>query len=571
MNIVITPGQPRFNVNMRHVPANVMGYVPGFSRNKNQWHDDPILIPLLDEQGVDIEQLRSWYSLIPSDDEFVYSDVGKYFGMDLSDTAIFDLPLVQSCKWLHEHLANVITRSPKILSLQEVIQLIDGSKSATVFLSSQGHFKNKTAVFAEPSFYPAYYNFVRGAINKQVDCLFSACQKEEIRPTPKIKEGKGRAFIIAPIFHLMLDHQLTYDFDLDVFANWHRADSGIGMSLFGGRYHDKMSDFMEFEPNHGARQKPVKSGDYAKAFYDVGKWDKKMQYVFAMAETEVVNLFHEKMVPLSKFIPEEYQLPDDPKMVDTYELRRWITHQAMCSFVKLPNGEIVFTQYGQKSGDGRTGSRNTNVHKMYTFMAAILFEYVSRKQFVSENRTDHTGDDDITNGLVEYFNFLCKFLRDTLHYEVDSQIVYGGFIDYGEKIDADKAVHYLSTIPIRYEYLHKKWWVPYMDPAKILASLAFKSKSDRGMDILQRLLAARVLLRYTEANDMLKDIIERYVLRFKDRLSAEKVPIGAFLWTDDYVDGFYTGLRESADDREKLEQFEAGLAEVWPPDVTFLH
>jgi hypothetical protein len=526
---------PRPNPYVKYLNTTVLGYVNGLHQLPNKWHDDWILKPLLSKHGVDLHALRAQYSLIPANDKFTYLDVGKYFE-PLDDTHLLSLPLRKACSWHLQAMSKVLTRDPHVLALQEVIALIDGSKSATVFLTSLG---KKRDVFKDPHFLDAYYFFVRGAINKTVDVIMSASQKEEIRPTDKILQGKGRAFIIASVFHLLLDHQLSYDYDLDWFANWHKADSGIGMSLFNGRYDAKMSKVMDF-----VSKSP--SVNQKKGYYDVGKWDKKLRYALAMGECEVVNSFYERYVPIDVLIPKEYQLPCEVgTQVDTHELRRWVTAQSMNCYVKMPRGEIIQKCGGQPSGVGRTGSGNTGVHKILTYMGAIEQGYETLKSYNDDNISDHTGDDDIFNGDISLFRSTCSFLRDKLGYEIDSCEVEDPPHYYGDVIKgSDRIAQYLSTVPILYHYNSQDWWVPYVDPAKIVSSLAFKSSSINHLDVLQRLLAARVLLRYSEENDMMKAIMSDYVQDNRRSLLDGNVPVASFLWTDNFCDGFYTNVLE---------------------------
>lgn len=515
---------------MKHLRADPLACISGFAHPKNRWHDDPLMQSYLDKFGVDVDALRRIYCLVPPSEDFVYSDVDLYFNYrDLTDP-FEGLPYREAALWYRQYLEEQYSRPPEVLSYTEVCELIDKTKSPTALFAPK--FANKGEVVVDPLFRQSYAEFVDLADKKEVDVLFSAARKEEIRLTEKINEGKARAFIITSIYHLLLDHSLTLDSSLMWFDNWFRAEIGIGFSLFGGRYHLKMERLFSF----------LKYSGNVLWYYDVGKWDKRFRRFLALLECSVQNSFYPRYCQLSKLMPPEWQGVD--RQIDTWMLRRWITVQAFDCYLKMPHGEVIKKRGGQPSGCGQTGKRNTGGHKLITYMGAIMSgEFKSYYDYKLKNTTDHTGDDalnitspGIRDGIINVLHRL-DYPVDlcTVDYQVQTHdsVLNGTF-------NPDKAPHYLSTIPIMFN----GFYVPYVDPAKILASLCFKSKNGSLIDQMQRLLAARLLLRYTESNQLLKSTCDAFIFDHFSSIHSSGVPVTRFFWTDDNIDSFYTGVYE---------------------------
>jgi len=79
----------------------------------------------------------------------------------------------------------------------------------------------------------------------------------------------------------------------------------------------------------------------------------------------------------------------------------------------------------------------------------------------------------------------------------------------------------------------------------MLSSLVDKGGSKDHMIQMQRLFSARIYLRYSEANETIKNTQVDYINLFHKELAALSVPVQQFVWDDEKVDRFYVGHYES--------------------------
>jgi len=388
--------QPKLNYfrsfEMDNIPFHRhVGSVYGYSRKKNKWSDDHVMEELLEKQGIDTSVLKRDYCLVPPDDRLTYYDIAKYFKNEPDPGHFLTDDWQQAQEWYYQYHLPLHT-NPQVLSFDEVVSLMQNDKSATVFLNQK--YKNKGELFRDPEFRMSYYQFIADVLRGEVDPVFLAHLKCEIRPRSKVYEQKkARAFIIAAIYHLMLDHQLNLDFDMEWMEHWFEGNHGLGFSLFNGQYHHKFSKMF-----HHPGEK--------EAFYDVGKWDKLLRKFLQLKEIDVVSRFYPQFEPITKFIPAELCSKfgfDVNHKVNTHWLRRWLVETSASSYIVLPRGEIVIKDDGQNSGNGRTSPGNTGCHKLGEFNAAIKYGYKTYRQYVKENYSDHTGDDEMFKGKREFF------------------------------------------------------------------------------------------------------------------------------------------------------------------------
>lgn len=518
------PNLPKPRISNFRKPSNqtlykyVYGQFQGMGNQQARYGDDPIIGELLKKNNVNTDVLRQWYTLVPPDDTFVYTDVEKYYSTEKDDGEWLKKDWATAAQILAQNYKTIV-RNPQILTYQQVKELMARNRSPTTFFAPV--YKNKGELFDDPAFERSYYEYVRMAINQTVDHVFQAALKIEMRPTEKVKAGKARAFIIAPIYHLILDHCLMQDFDIQVQEGWFKNDCGIGMSLFGGDYHRKFQKIEQFNPE---------GEDIIIAYYDVGGYDKKMRYYVSKLEADVVNsMYARRYVHISALIPREYLYEEELELyVDTFKLRIWINYQQVCPFVRMPDGLLVRRFCGESSGNGRTAPRNSSNHKMIGYLGGVEAGIKTHEQARRKFILDVTGDDSFFKGPRAVFLGTIGVFR-AMGFEVDYKIC--------KKIEE---INYLSTYPVKVLVNGIHYWVPRVEPTKILSSLLMKSAGIYHEINLQRLLAARVLLRYSEANELTQSLLEQYHAKFEREILNEGIEAGKFFWSDEYVDRFYT-------------------------------
>lgn len=493
---------------------------PGFGRNKNKYKEDIRIRALLDEQGVDTSTLLHEYGMVPPVDEMAYKDIGKYYQHKYPPESI-NLPWRQARGWLQRDMARSCTRS-RIFTYEEVISYMNRSTSSTAFFN-RTEFQTKGSLFDHPDFKPNYVRFVHAFFEGDVAIVASAGLKMEVRVREKIENGKARAFVVSPVYLVILDHQFNLHLTQQYFQNWHTNETGAGMSLFMGDYHDKMAKFF------GVPKTP----ESVLAFYDVGGWDKGVQFFEADHVVEVQNSFYERFVPVDQILPELAAY--GYTTLDTYAIRLAIARSGMDCFVMLPYGEVVSDRpQGELSGSAQTTIRNTLVHKLRTFVL-LLDAGVDYASFKAQCRVDHTGDDQMFNGPKPWFDLLVAGFREKFGYVMDAR--------YAER---DSDIDYLSTSPMCIRTMSGFQFVPKVQPNKLFASLCLKDGGLGHLVNLQR-IASVILLTFWDppVRKLAQRLLDAYIVRYRDECLAEGCSPTLFQWPDQAIADFYLGAAES--------------------------
>lgn len=502
---------------LRYLEHNyIIGSVNKRGSVKARYEQDTFFTDLLDKSGVDVKKLHEMYNLTPISPESVYKDFAKYHApLDLSNVDWDRLEI--GAMWLIQHKFKCMKRRPKILSYDAVLELIDKTKSATALWNMLC--ADKRDVLASEDFKVSFIKFLYGyATGEAFYVLWLAIQKEEIRPTEKIVDLKIRSIIVGSIYSLILGHMLYADMDDAIAEAWFDYRGGIGMSFFNGQYDKKISEY-EGKPCLG--------------FSDVGKYDSRQAYYLqqlgafvatALYKVETIK-FYDLLGSLNGLAQ---KLGFDDIVINLAYLRNRLIEDGCYGPVIMPDGTVVVTDTGEKSGNHRTGHSNTDRYKIVEFAAASKF-FNSYKEYITSNyRTDQTGDDMIYGGetydLMDEMNAIWK----TFGCDIETH-----------KVSTVAELEYLGSNPVLVEWGGLVKWMPRVNSSKILAGLASKL-SERTIDVdIGRLSSARVMCHFTEDAAILDSIISEYNSIVPQARNDTR------WWTPYQINGFYFGEFES--------------------------
>jgi hypothetical protein len=175
--------------------------------------------------------------------------------------------------------------------------------------------------------------------------------------------------------------------------------------------------------------------------------------------------------------------------------------------VILPRGEICIKDRGKNSGDGRTTPQNVGDHKIVEFTAAYkVYGEGKLSKYLKDNHADHTGDDNWTAGKDS--RVFDEVIRQFHLLDVKD-------IEF-EKTDTVYGVEYLSCKPVKIELYGKEYYMPYVNSAKIIASLSDKMRERDPILDLARINAAMILCRWTEDYPLLVKLRDEYLEIYPD-------------------------------------------------------
>jgi hypothetical protein len=489
---------------------------PGYSSKRCKYRRDDELTAILEDLGVDTSVLFESFGVVPPHEYMAYRDFAKYYA-HVYPSAGMSLDWDLAKMWLRRDMT--CCTNSRILSFAEVKEYVSRSTSSTAFFNKTP-FNKKGLLFDHPDFEASYYQFV-GLILDREDIFIASTAglKIEVRPAEKIAVGKARAFVVSPVYLLILDHQLNLNLAQQYFQGWHAHQIGIGMSLFFGDYSMKLKSFIE----------PVACRDPCYGGLDVSGWDKGVQFFEAAHHIDVVNTFYQRYVQKSNFIP------GADGLVDTWALRHQVTLMILDCPVIMARGEVaVGRRQGELSGEPRTPDRNTMIHKLRTFCVAIHYGY-DYDTFKKCNRIDHTGDDVMFHGSKSFFTVLLRAYTDFFGYKVESFTCE----DWRE-------LDYLSTTPKMVEFHGREFIVPLVSPLKLFASLCLKRSDDDHLVQLQRLASVRILCFWdAESRDLSRAALDSYIRIHRDEIIARGYAPSAYQWPDEQIEHFYLYQPES--------------------------
>lgn len=497
-------------------PDFVIGCIEKRGNKNAHYQMDHMFYEMMSDIGWDCDELLKMYSLTPIVPESVYKDFGKYHVFP--DTSNVDWQRLEiGAQWLLRHKRKVLGKQrPQILNYDAVKQLIDLSKSATALFNTT--YKNKRELLEDKEFLASYVRFLNGyAKGEPFYILWLAIQKEEIRPTEKIDEMKIRSIIVGSIYSLLLGHSLYADMDDMMAERWYEYRSGIGMSFFNGQYNKK---FVPYE------DKPCLG------YSDVGKYDSRQAFYLQQLAAWVADGVYEvthvsfyellgSLAPMAK----EMGLPDFD--VNVPYLRSRLIEDGVFGPVIMPDGVLVSTNTGEKSGNHRTGHSNTDRYKIVEFAAASCF-YKDYDTYISEAEQSETGDDMI-HGSSSY---------DVMDKQNEIWKSLGCDVDV-HKVANVNQLEYLGSNPVLVRWEGLEYWMPKVNSAKVLAGLVTKL-GDRNLDVdIARLSSAKVLCHFTEDKPLLDKLVENFKKKFPSCRNDTR------WWSDAQINSFYFGSLES--------------------------
>lgn len=444
--------------------------------SKNRYRRDAMFQNYLEHSGIDTKALLKMYSLTPASVQSVYLDFYKYLMPINHIFKMTDNKLVAKemlCKW-----KNQSTERARLLNYDEVLPFLDRTTSATALFNRV--YKNKGEVIDSPEFEESYITFVMKVLmDEDYMCLWTSCQKEEIRDTEKVSELKIRSFIIGSIYALILNHQVNLEGDLIMSKNWKKLRIGMGMSLFQRDY-DYMFRRIRQRLHHG--------------FLDVSKWDSRMDHEVKAIEVDAHStMYNDRYVTLRNFLGDRMyakakRMGYKNIMVDVLKVRHKLIRDETMGPIIMPHGELVFKKRGKNSGDGRTTSQNTGVHKFYEFETCVNL-YGPEKAVNSQGWIeDWKIGDDQTAGFDDpkYFLESIKTLK-SYGYEVT-----------GKECKFDE-LEFISTTPVQIKVnTGEVLYVPKTNSSKIVTALLDKRQHNDPLIDFARLMSAIVLCFFTE-------------------------------------------------------------------------
>jgi len=464
------------------------GSIERRATQKSYFTSDDYFCKLLDAAGYDTEAMKQDYRLTPINIDSVYVDFAKYH-REIDYSNVDWAALEEGARWLAEHKLRSCKRKFRILTYDEVYELIDRTKSATAFLNT--HFKNKGEVLDSEDFKYSYVQFLYGYAKGEAYYFpWLTFQKEEIRPGEKVDLSKFRSVIVGAVYSLVTGHMVYNDMDAATAEHWREYGTGIGFPIFGGSYDYMCKDFEDGK---------------AFGFSDVGKYDSVQAARLNQLVDIATNACYERRFVkfydlLGSLAPKAAELGLEDFKVDTYYLRHRLTEDVNIGPVILPRGEMYLTSRGEKSGSHRTGPGNVDRHKIVEFASASKF-YASLTDYHKDgNFAQHTGDDKLAKGP----NLNCINAADKM------------WESLGAEVDSHTATRledctYLSTVPQRIILNGVPFWVPKFNTAKVLSGLICKL-GERTLDNdVNRLSSAQLLAEFSDDRTGIERVIELYL------------------------------------------------------------
>lgn len=483
--------------------SKYLGTIEKRATQKPFFTKDEYFCSLLDKAGFDVHELQRMYGLTPISHDSVYDDFSKYH-TPIDYSGVDYKQLETGAKWLMKHKLRCMKKRARILDYDEVVQLIDKTKSATAFFNL--YFRNKGDLMESDDFKISFVLFLVSYIEGEAIYLpWVTFQKEEIRPGEKIDLEKFRSIVIGPIYSLILGHMLYADMDALVAENWLEYGTGIGMSPFGGDYHRLMSQF---------------DGSPCYSFSDVGKYDSRQSHYLKQLAAFVADGVYEVRVVrlytmLGSLAKVASALGFADRNVNTYALRNKLCEDSTIGPVILPRGEMYFKDRGENSGDSRTGPGNVDRYKIVEFGAGSKFYDSLEEYHAAGYFATHTGDDKLDKGPDQRVSLECSRIWKAHGADIEEH-----FASRLEDCD------YLSTMPVKIRLYNGDWWVPKFNTAKIVAGLACKLGERTPDNDIQRLAAARLLSEFSQDKKGVKHVISLY-------LAENPTAVGHPAWKND--------------------------------------
>jgi len=524
------------------------GTIEKRGKRKPQYVLDTYFAQLLDKAGVDVRTLKTLYNLTPINSWSVYKDFGKYHVRPDFSGVEWHL-LDNGARWLAQHKHSCIPRLARALNYDEVVDLIDKTKSATAFYNQ--FFKTKRELFELEDFRISFVKFCYGYFLGEAYYIpWLAIQKEEVRPWEKIQDLKMRSIIIGSVYTLIVGHMLYADLDAMVAENWLKFRTGIGMSMFDGDY-DLFARDLHRKRHYW--------------FSDVGKYDSRQLHYLKQLTVSATNHCYAThkvrfywLLGSLREVARSLDIPDFE--VNMPYVRNRLIEDSTIGPVILPDGEIFWKNTGENSGDHRTGHGNTDRYKIIEFAAASS-EFETLREYQEAGYVNHhTGDDNIGGGPDIRLAEKQAAIWRSLGCEVDIH-----FTDNFYECD------YLAARPLIVKTTFGDFYAPSFNTSKVLAGLCCKLET-RSIDVdVGRLSSARLMCQFSDDKSVLDEVIRLY-LEENPQARGHKAfkTEDEILWLyfgkpqsffNEFL-GLQLGLKGKSRDYQVKKTFMSGLAET---------
>lgn len=316
-------------------------------------------------------------------------------------------------------------------STEEVMTTYNFKTSSGIPWSQRGY-KTKGDCFKSEEF----LDYVSSPSVCDCDPIWRVSPKEEWKDAMDIDNGKVRTFIIPPL-HLLHHQKMLFLKQNNAIKRWWW--SAYGFNPYSGGV------------NHMAHRLMTAFKKTVFFMYDVKGWDRLMPIMKTVYKLR--SQFHEK---------------------SETRLYRWVVRNTIASYLNLPNGDVIWKDWGNNSGSGDTTVDNIIAHMLILTMCLLVLSDGS-EEFVDLVPAFLYGDDD-AGALDEFFsNDVERVFRD----------VFGLF---GLELDPFLVTKDLGEIEFCgffFKNITPWGWVPQYKVSRLLAAFCFEY--ERGLTEAERL------------------------------------------------------------------------------------
>lgn len=366
------------------------------------------------QQSVLTSRAGEFYCSKPSikaiDKSIKKMDVGRIF---YEDTPHWD----QACDLVWEKVGALFKLHSRFMGLEELYTTFDLTTASGIPWVKMG-LRTKADCLGSSVFW-AY--FVESVTSHRPP-LWRVSYKHEWLASSDLDEGKGRTFIIPPFHYLLLQKMC--------FQSQNSALKNFWWSAYG------------FNPYMGGTDRLAKSLLVENRFmyYDVRGWDRILQVMQDVYDLRLEYLYP-RVNPL---------------------LLEWVSYYAINSYLVLPDGTLIYKEWGNNSGSGNTTTDNILGHML--ILATALLELYEDPCVVMKIIAVIFGDDNLT--ALPYHSFSNEEIEE---------VVRGVFKSFGFDLDPFKITDNLEECSfLGFEFVqHPLGWIPKYNMGRIVSSFCY--------------------------------------------------------------------------------------------------
>jgi len=407
--------------------------------------------------------------------------------------------------------------------------LMEEEKMEWNFKSSCGHYfkymfglKRTDEIFASAAYIDELRKF---SDNPIYPTLWTAACKEELLPMQKIKDNIPRTFIIP-------DKREQY-----------HAQRLIGTQHELFHMLSQRSDFVQsagYAFQHGgfARLMELFKKYPILMAGDVSKWDASLKW----------RIFYEVILPLRTALykppteaPDGSLYTSDEREQMRMDYRRQLLdlmYDMVHAYVVLPNGQVIKTCGGMKSGYFGTSDDNTLYHEFITYVLDVMFESPRGMWWLMS-------DDHLAGLLTE--DFTSFELRKTVYKMFDLDLK-----EAADLVTASPEGQTFLGFKAKYDR-HYGCYVPTFDTTRLVAMMIHPSSYPTPARRFMRLNAARILAYFTPLRDKFANLtIQFYTQGVKNDIKLDPVCLEdpdieelSTPWTNREVENLWLGHESS--------------------------